>query len=50
VEITAFEPDVLGKPPVWRATVAKMDGRRIDLLDLVRLTPPTAEGPGTDGR
>jgi CBS domain containing-hemolysin-like protein len=50
VELTAFEPDVLGKPPVWRATVAKMDGRRIDLLDLVRLTPPTAEGPGTDGR
>lgn len=44
VDLTAFEPDVLDAPPVWRATVAKMDGRRIDLLDLVRVTPPTKDG------
>jgi CBS domain containing-hemolysin-like protein len=37
VELTAFEPDSLDRPPVWRATVARMDERRIDLLDLVRL-------------
>ena len=44
VDLTAFEPDVLDAPPVWRATVAKMDCRRIDLLDLVRVTPPTKDG------
>jgi CBS domain containing-hemolysin-like protein len=44
VDLTAFEPEVLDDPPVWRATVAKMDGRRIDLLDLVRVTPPTKDG------
>jgi len=44
VDLTAFEPDVLDAPPVWRATVAKMDGRRIDLLDLVRVTPSTKNG------
>jgi CBS domain containing-hemolysin-like protein len=44
VDLTAFDPDALDDPPVWRATVAKMDGRRIDLLDLVRVTPPTKNG------
>ncbi len=39
VKLTAFEPDLLDAPPVWEATVARMDGRRIDLLDLVRLSP-----------
>ena len=43
VELTAFEPDALDDPPVWRATVARMDGRRIDLLDLVRLHGPDDE-------
>jgi CBS domain containing-hemolysin-like protein len=38
VELNAFEPDgLLDNPVRWRATVAKMDGRRIDLLDLVEL-------------
>lgn len=37
VDLTAFDPDNLDSPPVWRATVARMDGRRIDLLDLVRV-------------
>ncbi len=44
VELTAFEPDALDDPPVWQATVARMDGRRIDLLDLVRVTPHAADG------
>jgi CBS domain containing-hemolysin-like protein len=44
VDLTAFDPDALDNPPVWRATVAKMDGRRIDLLDLVRVTPLTRSG------
>jgi CBS domain containing-hemolysin-like protein len=38
VELTAFEPDANPEDPArWRATVTKMDGRRIDLLDLVEL-------------
>lgn len=38
VELTAFDPDSSpDRPPRWLATVARMDGRRIDLLDLVRL-------------
>jgi len=40
VELTAFEPDSAPERVVsWRATVAKMDGRRIDQLDLVSLGP-----------
>ncbi len=42
VELTAFEPDTLDDPPKWQATVVRMDERRIDLLDLVRL-PAKAE-------
>ncbi len=38
VELKAFEPEAsLDDPVRWRATVMKMDGRRIDGLDLVRL-------------
>jgi CBS domain containing-hemolysin-like protein len=38
VELKAFEPDgSLDDPVRWRATVAKMDGRRIDQLDLIEL-------------
>lgn len=38
VELNAFEPDANPDDPVrWRATVTKMDGRRIDLLDLIEL-------------
>ena len=38
VELKAFEPEAsLDDPVRWRATVMKMDGRRIDVLDLVRL-------------
>ncbi|HEX7323490.1 MAG TPA: hemolysin family protein [Mycobacterium sp.] len=36
--LTAFDPDgSLGAPVQWRATVIRMDGRRIDLLELTRL-------------
>ena len=38
VELKAFEPEgSLDNPVRWRATVARMDGRRIDVLDLVQL-------------
>lgn len=38
VELRAFDPDALhDEPPRWRATVVRMDGRRIDLIDLVRM-------------
>ncbi|MCC9185280.1 hemolysin family protein [Mycolicibacterium mageritense] len=38
VDLTAFDPDgPLDNPVRWRATVVRMDGRRIDLLDLTEL-------------
>ncbi|OMC41911.1 hypothetical protein A5740_21130 [Mycobacterium sp. GA-1841] len=38
VELTAFDPDGDPDRPVrWLATVVRMDGRRIDLLELTRL-------------
>ena len=38
VELTAFDPDAApDNPPRWRASVARMDGRRIDLIDLVKI-------------
>ena len=38
VELTAFDPDGPIEDPIrWRATVVKMDGRRIDQLELTRL-------------
>jgi CBS domain containing-hemolysin-like protein len=38
VELNAFQPDSAPDDAVrWRATVAKMAGRRIDVLDLVEL-------------
>ena len=44
VELTAFDPDAPpDRQPRWRATVVRMDGRRIDLLDLVRLPDVDAE-------
>src|SRR3954471_17984320 len=40
VQLTEFDPDTaLDHPVVWRATVERMDGRRIDLITLVRLGP-----------
>ena len=45
VELRAFDPDApVNAQPRWQATVARMDGRRVDLLDLVRISSPdTAE-------
>jgi CBS domain containing-hemolysin-like protein len=38
VELKAFEPDAaIDNPVSWRATVVKMEGRRIDQLHLVEL-------------
>lgn len=38
VELMAFEPESVTKDPVcWLATVLRMDGRRIDLLELTSL-------------
>jgi CBS domain containing-hemolysin-like protein len=38
VELAAFDPDVpLGDPVRWLATVLRMDGRRIDQLELTKL-------------
>ncbi|UXA15943.1 hemolysin family protein [Mycobacterium sp. SMC-4] len=44
VELTAFDPDGPQEPARWRATVIRMDGRRIDTLRLTEL------GPGGDSR
>jgi CBS domain containing-hemolysin-like protein len=47
VTLTQFDPDTaLDHPVQWQASVERMDGRRIDLIKLVRLLPD--EGP-TDG-
>ncbi len=45
VQLRAFDPDApVDAQPVWQATVARMDGRRVDLLDLVKApSPDTAE-------
>ena len=44
VELTAFDPDgaALDDPIRWLATVVRMDGRRIDLLELTELGRQTA--------
>ncbi len=40
VTLTEFDPDTAFDRPVrWLATVERMDGRRIDLIKLVRLPP-----------
>jgi CBS domain containing-hemolysin-like protein len=44
VELRAFDPDAPpNDPPRWQARVSRMDGRRIDLLDLVKVTAPKPE-------
>ena len=45
VELTAFDPDTpADRPPRWRASVARMDGRRIDLVELVKIAAPDNTG------
>lgn len=46
VELRAFDTDApVNDQPRWQATVARMDGRRIDLLDLVKIKAPKTEDP-----
>jgi CBS domain containing-hemolysin-like protein len=46
-ELSAFDPDVpLEEPIRWLATVVRMDGRRIDLLDLTPLDEPARKAAG----
>jgi CBS domain containing-hemolysin-like protein len=46
VELRAFDTDSpVNDPPRWQATVARMDGRRVDLIDLVKIRAPKSEGP-----
>jgi len=48
VTLTEFDPDVPPEQaPRWQATVERMDGRRIDLIKLVRLAAD--EEPDDDG-
>ena len=42
LELRAFDPDApVNHQPRWQATVARMDGRRVDLLDLVKISSST---------
>ena len=46
VELTALDPDASPDHPTrWRASVARMDGRRIDLIDLVKIVRHDETGP-----
>jgi CBS domain containing-hemolysin-like protein len=51
VTLTEFDPDVPPEQALrWQATVERMDGRRIDLIKLVRLAAeeePDAGDPGS---
>ena len=50
VVLTAFDPDVPLEDPVrWLATVVRMDGRRIDLLELTKLKRPGDDEGSRDG-
>ena len=47
VELNAFDPDgLLDASNRWRATVVRMDGRRIDLLELTQLSDGVDPGAG----
>jgi CBS domain containing-hemolysin-like protein len=47
VTLTEFEPDTaLDHPVRWLASVERMDGRRIDLIKLVRLDPDEESADG----
>jgi CBS domain containing-hemolysin-like protein len=51
VELTALDPDgLLDAPGRWQATVVRMDGRRIDLLDLKELGSRTEMPAGRSDR
>jgi CBS domain containing-hemolysin-like protein len=47
VTLTQFDPDAaLDHPVRWQASVERMDGRRIDLIKLVRLGPDEEDADG----
>jgi len=47
VELTALDPDrLLDMSTRWQATVVRMDGRRIDLLELTELGSRTETAAG----
>ncbi|MBJ7466294.1 MAG: HlyC/CorC family transporter [Mycolicibacterium sp.] len=55
VELTEFDPDKPGEDPVrWQARILRMDGRRIDLLELVETSgadaSPAESKERSDGR
>jgi CBS domain containing-hemolysin-like protein len=51
VELGVFDPDDLSGDPVrWQATVIRMDGRRIDVLELVKLGRPGDRSDADMGR
>ncbi|MDX1883672.1 hemolysin family protein [Mycolicibacterium sp. 120270] len=51
VELTAFDPDgPIDDPVRWLATVVRMDGRRVDLVELRRLGRGAESDTGTDDR
>ncbi|MEE6167828.1 MULTISPECIES: hemolysin family protein [unclassified Mycolicibacterium] len=50
VELTAFDPDQASDEPArWLATVVRMDGRRIDLLELTELGRRSEQGADNHG-
>ncbi|MDV3126253.1 hemolysin family protein [Mycobacterium sp. 21AC1] len=50
VELVAFDPDGVSDEPLrWLATVVRMDGRRIDVLELTRLDGQTDQGGDRNG-
>jgi len=45
VKLTGFDTDApLDEQPRWTATVVRMDGRRIDLIDLAPAPPEPRRG------
>jgi CBS domain containing-hemolysin-like protein len=50
VDLRAFDPDKpFDEQPLWRATVARMDGRRIDLIDLIEVESARTRAEHRDG-
>ena len=49
VQLSGYEHDGMPHTSVWRARVLRMDGRRIDLLELTQL-PDRADSAAVRGR
>jgi CBS domain containing-hemolysin-like protein len=46
VQLSGYEPDGIPESSVWEAKVIRMDGRRIDLLELTHLDANGDSGAG----